>query len=661
MDFDLSPLWISLKTAVVATGLAFIGGIGAARGMLVYRGRWQGVLDGLLTMPLILPPTVVGFVLLLLLGSNSPLGQLLEAMGITIIFSWAATVIASTVVAFPLMYKTVLGAFRQVNPDLLDCSRTLGASERRVFWELLLPLAWPGVVAGTILAFARALGEFGATLMVAGSIPGRTQTMPIAIFFAGEAGHLKEAFFWTVVLGSIALSAIVLINCVSEEPLAKQRLTDRPFIKQIAATLQQGFTILSKGANRQGDESFHTSDASDFAHSLAKAAKDKSTSHDRIPEARVNEQDTGLVVELEKTLSQLTLATQFTVGDRPLAILGASGAGKSTILRCIAGLITPTQGRIVLNGRVLFDTEQGINIPSAQRHVGFLFQNYALFPHMRVARNIGFGLQHLPPQERHDRIAYYLALLQLDGLADQYPHQLSGGQQQRVALARVLATDPDVLLLDEPLSALDSYLRDRVEQSLMNLFSTYQGSVLLVTHNLEQAYRLCDRWLVIADGTTIANGPKQEIFERPPNTLTAQLTECRNLSAAEAVGEDRVRALDWNHCLLTVTEPLPPSPFFVGIRAHHLSILSEQNGENCVPCWPVFMSETHHRVIVYLHVGDRPPHEFGPHASYHLQAELPKEEGLQILPLSENGPEYKTNPSPLWVQLDTLRLIVISA
>ncbi|NET51014.1 MAG: molybdate ABC transporter permease subunit [Merismopedia sp. SIO2A8] len=246
MDFDLSPLWISLKTAIAATGFAFIGGIVAARAMLMYRGRWQGVLDGLLTMPLILPPTVVGFVLLLALGRSSPLGQLLEHMGITLIFSWTATVIASTVVAFPLMYKTVLGAFRQVDSDVLDCSRTLGASENRVFWQLLLPLAWPGVLAGTILAFARALGEFGATLMLAGSIPGRTKTMPIAIFFAGEAGHLGEALFWTVVLGSIALSAIVLINCFSENALTENTLAESWWAKAIATRLQQWFTVLGR-------------------------------------------------------------------------------------------------------------------------------------------------------------------------------------------------------------------------------------------------------------------------------------------------------------------------------------------------------------------------------------------------------------------------------
>src|SRR6476469_7488102 len=188
MELDLSPLWISLKTSFVATIFAFVAGIGVAGWMFAYRGKGKGLIDGILTLPLVLPPTVIGFLLLLLLGRNSPLGQLLMQFEITIIFSWFATVIAATVVAFPLMYKSVLTAFKQIDKDLINCARTLGASEARIFWQVLLPLAWPGVVAGTIMTFARALGEFGATLMLAGSIPGKTQTMPVAIFFAAEAG-----------------------------------------------------------------------------------------------------------------------------------------------------------------------------------------------------------------------------------------------------------------------------------------------------------------------------------------------------------------------------------------------------------------------------------------------------------------------------------------
>ena len=240
--FDLSPLWISLKTGSVATALACITGITAARIMHQYTGRWQGLLDGLFTLPLVLPPTVIGFLLLWILGHQSPVGKLLQALGINIIFSWPATVIASTVVAFPLMYKTVLGAFRQVDSKLLHCARTLGATEAQVFWQVLFPLAWPGIVAGTILAFARSLGEFGATLMVAGSIPGRTQTMPIAIFLAGEAGHQGQAFFWVAVLSSLALGAIALIHYFDNPTVSWHH----HWTEAIATQLQRWAVILTR-------------------------------------------------------------------------------------------------------------------------------------------------------------------------------------------------------------------------------------------------------------------------------------------------------------------------------------------------------------------------------------------------------------------------------
>lgn len=214
---DFSPIWISLKTAFTATSFTFFLGISAAYWMLGYRGKGTGLIDGFLTSPLVLPPTVVGFLLLLLLGKNSPIGQFLDQLGITIIFTWYATVIASTVVAFPLMYKTTLAAFKQIDPHLIACARTLGASEWVVFWRVLFPLAKPGLIAGTLLSFARALGEFGATLMLAGSIPGKTQTIPIAIFFAAESGEMNQALIWVLIILGISLGITWFVNYRTEK------------------------------------------------------------------------------------------------------------------------------------------------------------------------------------------------------------------------------------------------------------------------------------------------------------------------------------------------------------------------------------------------------------------------------------------------------------
>lgn len=212
MNFDFSPAWISLKIAFVSTTVIFFLGIYAAWLMTKYRGRMRGLIDGILTLPLVLPPTVAGFGILLLIGRHGPVGKFLNLFGINIVFSWYAAVIAAIVVAFPLMYKTARGAFEQIDTNILNAARTLGATERRIFWKVTVPLAWPGIAAGTALSFARSLGEFGATLMVAGSIPGKTQTIPIAIYFATQGSEMRIAMIWVLIIFSISLAVMVSMN-----------------------------------------------------------------------------------------------------------------------------------------------------------------------------------------------------------------------------------------------------------------------------------------------------------------------------------------------------------------------------------------------------------------------------------------------------------------
>jgi molybdate transport system permease protein len=209
---DLTPLLISFKTSVVATLITFFLGIAIARWMVVYEGKGKSILDGIMMVPLVLTPTVVGLGLLLLFGRNGVLGQLLLKWGVVVIFSWPATVITAAVVSFPLMYQSARAAFEQIDPAILDASRTLGASEWSVFWNIQMPLAYPGIIAGTILSFNRALGEFGATLMLAGNIPGKTQTIPMAIYFAVQAGDMNTAFYWVVVVLCISFVSLILLN-----------------------------------------------------------------------------------------------------------------------------------------------------------------------------------------------------------------------------------------------------------------------------------------------------------------------------------------------------------------------------------------------------------------------------------------------------------------
>ncbi len=208
----LPPLIISVKTVLTATAATFCCGLAAARWMANYSGRLKSLIDSFFILPLILPPTVIGFGLLLLFGSNGPLGKLLALLDINIIFSWPATVITAVIVSFPLMYMTARGGFEQVDSNIENSARTLGASEWRVFWTVTLPLSWPTVMAATVLSFARALGEFGATLMLAGNIPGKTTTIPVAIYFKIQAGQLHEALVLVFVVMAYAILSLALLT-----------------------------------------------------------------------------------------------------------------------------------------------------------------------------------------------------------------------------------------------------------------------------------------------------------------------------------------------------------------------------------------------------------------------------------------------------------------
>lgn len=213
---DFSPLWISIKTATLSTVITFFLGIIVSYWMSNFKGKSKGIIDGLFTLPLILPPTVVGFFLLLICGKNGPIGKLLDLFNTSLIFSWSATVIAAIVVSFPMMYRTTRSAFEQIDINILSAARTLGLSEFKIFHKIAIPLAMPGIIGGLILSFARAMGEFGATLMIAGNIPGKTQTMPLAIFFAAEGGDMEKAMLWVSIIVLLSLALIIILNYWSE-------------------------------------------------------------------------------------------------------------------------------------------------------------------------------------------------------------------------------------------------------------------------------------------------------------------------------------------------------------------------------------------------------------------------------------------------------------
>ena len=616
---DLTPVWISLQTAFAATAITFVLGILVARAMVGWSGWARSIVDGILMLPLALPPSVVGFILLVILGRTGPVGRLLAHFGITVVFTWPATVIASTVVAFPLMYRTALGAFAQVDSDLLHTARTLGAREGRILVRVALPLAGPGILAGTCLAFARALGEFGATLMVAGNIPGVTQTLPIAVFFAVEGNRLAEAAIWTLIVIGIALVVIAALELWSaRQPQAAVHPSQASDVGLPAADFFDFFAGTHRGRNGASSES----------------------------SGRRRASHAELAVDIENRLPGFTLQIAFRGDSAPLGLLGVSGAGKSMTLRAIAGVETPTRGRITLNGRVLFDSARGINVPARERRIALLSQSYALFPHLTVAENIGFGLESEPHARRERRVAELIEQVRLQGLEHRYPRQLSGGQQQRVALARALAVEPEALLLDEPLASLDTHLRSQMEMRLIETLEHYSGITLYVTHNLEEAYRISEKLLVLSEGREAASGPKEEVFRHPATYTVARVTGCKNFSHARPAGPGRVEATDWG-CVLRVDQPIPEPLRYVGIRAHHL-VLDDGGGRpNTFPCWLARAVETPFRMTLYLCLHAPPASA----ADHHLEAELFKDRWLAI----------KDRPLPWSVRLDPERLFLLKA
>jgi len=286
----------------------------------------------------------------------------------------------------------------------------------------------------------------------------------------------------------------------------------------------------------------------------------------------------SLFVDIRKKLGEFQLDICLEVEGETLALLGDSGCGKSMTLRCIAGVERPDEGRIVINGRTVFDSERRINLPPQKRRVGYLFQNYALFPNMTVEQNIMTGLERerrLDRTERRAQAAAYIHRLQLDGLEHHYPDQLSGGQQQRVALARILASHPELLLLDEPFSALDATLRWEMEQVVRETIRTFPGTTVLVTHDRDEVYRLSDWVAVFRAGRVDRFAEKWALFANPATATAARLTGCKNLSPAHREGE-RIVAEDWN---LSFPVPREGDWDWVGIRAHRFQ-LAEGPGEN---------------------------------------------------------------------------------
>ncbi|HOK62445.1 MAG TPA: ATP-binding cassette domain-containing protein [Soehngenia sp.] len=252
----------------------------------------------------------------------------------------------------------------------------------------------------------------------------------------------------------------------------------------------------------------------------------------------------GLEVDIRKKVKGFTLDIKFKNEGLHLGIFGASGSGKSMTLKCIAGIIEPDEGRILLNDKVLFDSEMKINIKPQKRNIGYLFQNYALFPHLNVEENIEISLNR-KKEDMKLKLDEIIELFKLEGLEKKYPRQLSGGQQQRVALARAIIKNPDILILDEPFSALDFHLKEKLEVELFELLKTYNKEVILVTHNREEVYKFCDYMTVIDEGKVVLEGNTKEVFNNPKYYNVSKLLGYDNISELQYLANDTIKAAKW--------------------------------------------------------------------------------------------------------------------
>lgn len=290
----------------------------------------------------------------------------------------------------------------------------------------------------------------------------------------------------------------------------------------------------------------------------------------------------SLSVSIKKKFKGFSLDVNFETDGEYVGILGASGSGKSMTLKCIAGIETPDEGRIVLNGRVLFDSEAKINLRPQDRRIGYLFQNYALFPNMTVKENIGAGLK-LSKKERDTKISEMIIKFHLEGMENKYPSQLSGGQQQRVALARIFAYEPDVLLLDEPFSALDTHLKEKLQTEILDFLQLYEGDVLMVTHSRDEVYKFCKNLVIVDHGKSILYGNTKDIFEHPRLLAVARLTGCKNISQCQVISSHSIYSSDWD-VLLELERKVPEHTKYVGIRAHNIHLAEKNDLRNTIKC-----------------------------------------------------------------------------
>ncbi|MFJ6779075.1 ABC transporter permease [Streptomyces yangpuensis] len=489
----VEALKLSLLVSLWALGLSLLLGVPLAWLLARVEFKGKALVRSLVLLPMVLPPTVGGVALLLGFGRRGLLGPWLEdSFGITLPFHTSGAVVAATFVAMPFLVISLEGALGGLRQSYEETAASLGASPVRVFFTVTLPMVAPGLVAGAALTWARALGEFGATITFAGNLPGTTQTLPLQVYLLLQ-DQPEAATSVSLLLLAIAMAVLIAL---------RGRWTGTPIDRGAV-------TPPPPAAEEAPASAVPGTDAGTATDTAAKTGTETGTGAETATEHwPLNATVTGF--------NRLTLRAE---PGTTIAVVGENGAGKTTLLRALLGLTPRAHAELRLGDADV------TALPPHKRQVAWVPQDGALFPHLSALANTAYGLRarRVPRAGARREAQAWLDRLGVGHLAHRKPSQLSGGQAQRVALARALAARPRLLLLDEPLAALDQTTRAHVRHTLRTHLAGFGGVCLIVTHDPVEAVSLADRVLVLADGRALQDAPPAEVSRHPRSPWVARM------------------------------------------------------------------------------------------------------------------------------------------
>ncbi|MEV7374080.1 ABC transporter permease [Streptomyces sp. NPDC090301] len=578
----VEALKLSLVVSFWALGLSLLLGVPLA--WLLARVPFPGkaLVRSLVLLPMVLPPTVGGVALLLAFGRRGLLGPWLEStFGVVFPFHTSGAVIAATFVAMPFLVISLEGALGGLRPRYEETAASLGASPVRVFFTVTLPMVAPGLIAGAALTWARALGEFGATITFAGNLPGTTQTLPLQVYLLLQ-DEPEAATSVSLLLLAIAMGVLIALRGRWTGTPSDRRPRPAPEAESpdsgpsdsglSGSGLSGSGPVESEGPESEGPESAGPESAG------PESAGPESASASRAPSATPAAEHT----ERWALHAEVTGFTRLTLDADPgttIAVVGPNGAGKTTLLRALLGLTPRAHADLRLGG------EDVTALPPHRRHVAWVPQDGALFPHMSALANTAYGLraQGVARAEARREARTWLDRLGVGPLAHRRPTQLSGGQAQRVALARALAARPRLLVLDEPLAALDQTTRAHVRHTLRTHLAGFGGVCLIVTHDPVEAVSLADRVLVLDEGRALQDAAPVEVTRHPRSPWVARMLG-RNAWPGTATPEGL--ALAGGGTLVATDPPPTGTPALAIVAPEAVSVHRERPEGSPRNVWP---------------------------------------------------------------------------